>query len=127
MRFLAKVVLALATMTPLMAQAVPQASLMVPCTVRIRSRAAAGYDPATEVVLAGTVVAAQAGSLRLQLASGTVRVDLGGAVPAVVAGQAVQVTVSRLQDGLGQRLVARELHAATGDQVFRTAEGVPVS
>ena len=127
MRFLAMAVLVLATMGPLMAQAAPQATLAVPCAVRIRPRIAADYDPSSELVLSGTVVAAQTGSLRLQLASGTVRVDLGSAVPAVAVGQDVVITVSRLQDDLGQRFVARELHSAEGDQVLRDAEGVPVS
>jgi hypothetical protein len=126
MRLLAKAVLVLSTMAPLMAQAAPQ-TIAVPCAVRIRPRAAADYDPSSELVLAGTVIAAQPGSLRLQLGYGTVRVDLGGAVPAVVVGQDVAVTVSRLQDDLGQRFVARELRSGEVDQVLRDAEGVPVS
>ena len=119
MRCLAMVVLALATMTPLMAQVATRATASVTCSVRIRSRAAADYDPSAELVLSGTVVSAQAGSLRLRLAAGTVRVDLGSAN--------VAVTVSRLQNENGQHFVARELHAAAGDQIFRDADGVPVS
>ena len=127
MRCLAMVVLALATMTPLMAQVATRATASVTCSVRIRSRAAADYDPSAELVLSGTVVSAQAGSLRLRLAAGTVRVDLGSAVPAVTLGENVAVTVSRLQNENGQHFVARELHAAAGDQIFRDADGVPVS
>jgi hypothetical protein len=127
MAWMGKVIVALAVMSPLMAQAAPASTLAVPCAVRIRPRAAADYDPSAELVLSGTVVAAQTGSLRLQLAFGTVRVDLGSAAPLVTVGEQAVVTVSRLQDGTGQRFVARELRSAEGDQVLRDAEGVPVA
>ena len=126
MRFMAMLVLALTTLTPMLAESPRSASATATVSVRIRSAASAGYDPASELVLRGTVAAAQTGSLRLQLGFGTVTVDLGGASPAVTVGEAVAVTVSRVSEANGQRFVARELHSAQTSQLFRDAQGVPV-
>lgn len=115
--------------TPVLAQAPSQAGASVPCAVRIRPRAAADYDPSTEVVLRGTVASLQAAGLRLQLTAGTVRVDLGnaGLLDSLAPGMAIEVVASKRQDDAGQRLVARELRTPNGTLVLRDAQGVPVA
>ena len=114
--------------TPAWAQATSHASVLVPCSVRIRSPLAADYDPASEFTLEGTVVAAQGGVLKLRLPLGVVRILVGSAFPpdAVHLGQSVAVVAARTQDDHSQWFVAREVRRAEGTLVLRDAEGVPV-
>jgi len=116
------------TSTLVQAQAPARSSAVATCTVRIRPLAAADYDPSAEVVLRGTVVEIQGSTLRLRLACGTVRVELGTTLAAgsVALGQAVEITGAKRQDDLGQRFLARELRAGSQVLVLRDTDGVPV-
>jgi len=116
-------------LTPTLSQAqAARSSATATCTVRIRPLAAADYDPSSEVVLRGTVVDIQGSTLRLRLACGTVRVEVGTALASlsVAPGQAVEITGAKRQDERGQRFLARELRAGSRVLVLRDADGVPV-
>jgi hypothetical protein len=113
---------------PAWPQAGAQATLSVPCSIRIRSPRAADYDLTHEFTLKGVVVDAQDGVMRLRLLLGVVRVRLGQGFPAgaVRPGQAVSVLAARSQDDSSQWFVAREVRRAEGILVLRDADGVPV-
>ncbi len=110
---------------PVAAQA-PVQTASVPCTVRIRPRAAADYDLSTQVELRGTISEVQAGSLRLRLPFGTVTVELGGSASTLSVGQSVTVVASKRSSEAGQRLVAREVRGTESTLILRDAQGVPV-
>lgn len=103
-----------------------QASL--PCTVRIRPLAAADYDPGSEVALHGEVTFAGEGLLKVRLACGVVRVEVGRSIAwdGSLVGQTVDVLAARRQDDQGQRFLARELRTAGGTWILRDRRGVPL-
>ena len=115
------------TPTLIQAQAPARSSATATCTARIRPLAAADYDPSSEVVLAGTVVEIQGSTLRLRLACGTVRVELGSSLSAatLTLGQAVTITGCKRQNESGQRFLAREVRTGSQVLVLRDADGVP--
>jgi len=114
--------------THLLGQVTGKAAGFVPCSVRIRPMAAAGYDPGSEMLLRGTVTDAKDGILKLRLPYGVVRIQVGLALESVTvdAGQAVEVLASRRQDDHGQWFVAREVRTGASTLVLRDARGVPV-
>jgi hypothetical protein len=112
----------------LLGQVTSKAAGFVPCSVRIRPMAAAGYDPGSEMLLSGTVTDAKDGILKLRLPYGVVRIQVGLALESVSvdAGQAVEVLASKRQDDHGQWFVAREVRTGASTLVLRDARGVPV-
>ena len=103
-------------------------SVTVPSSVRIRSRAAADYDPSRELVLQGRVEAIEFGVMRLRLPAGLVKVELGaqavsGLLP--LGSQVAVVASLRILEGR-QHLVARELSWQGQSWTLRDAQGVPV-
>jgi hypothetical protein len=114
--------------TPVWAQATAHATVLVPCSVRVRSPLAADYDPASEFTLEGMVLAAQGGVIKLLLPMGVVRILVGSAFPpdAVRPGQTVAVLGARTQDDHSQWFVAREIRRAESTLILRDAQGVPV-
>lgn len=105
-----------------------QAAATVTCSVRIRPRAAADYDPSTEVLLRGRVIGREAGLILLRLPAGTVRVDAGawGGAETLAAGSSVEVLASKRQEDGRQRFLAREIRHAEGLVAIRDAQGVPL-
>jgi hypothetical protein len=104
-----------------------QSGIGVPCSVRIRPRAAADYDPSTEVILRGQLVGQENGMLLLRLSAGVVRVDAGtlGSRTQLV-GSTVEVLASKRQEERRQWFVAREVRHGGGNVVLRDVQGVPV-
>jgi hypothetical protein len=115
--------------THLLGQVTVMAAGRVPCLVRIRPMAAAGYDPGSEMLLRGTVTGAKDGILKVRLPFGVVRIQVGPALDTSPAdiGQVVEVLASRCQDDRDQWFVARKVHLGTSTLVLRDARGVPVS
>lgn len=105
-----------------------QATAAATCSVRIRPRAAADYDPSAEVLLRGRVIGREAGLILLRLPAGTVRVDAGawGGAATLEAGSSVEILASRRQEDGRQRFLAREIRHSEGLVVIRDAEGVPL-
>ena len=104
-----------------------QTTTTVPCLVRIRPRAAADYDPSSEVILRGHVIGRENGLILLRMAAGIVHVDAGawdGSGPPDPA-STVEILASRRQEDGRQRFIAREIRHATGCLVIRDAQGVP--
>ena len=110
--------------TPVQAQTTASAT----CSVRIRPRAAADYDPSAEVLLRGRVIGREAGLILLRLPAGTVRVDAGawGGAETLEAGSSVEVLASKRQEDGRQRFLAREIRHREGFVVIRDARGVPL-
>ena len=104
-----------------------QATVAVPCTVRIRPRAAADYDPATEVTLKGRVAGWQDGHLLLRIPAGILRVDTAAwdTAGTLGAGTPVEILASRRDEAGRQRFLAREVRHGGGILVVRDALGVP--
>jgi hypothetical protein len=115
----------LLAVTPALAQASAHAS--VPCAVRIRSKASADYNPASEFLLKGKVSEAGNGILKLRLPFGVVRIQVGSSFhgDSLTIGQEVEVVASSWQDDLGQHVVGREIRHGGGILVLRDAQGVP--
>lgn len=105
-----------------------QTTVAVPCTVRIRPRAAADYDPSTEVLLQGRVIGREDGLILLRMAAGIVRVQAGAwqGTPATAGELAVEIIASKRQEGDRQRFLAREIRHAEGRVVLRDVQGVPL-
>jgi hypothetical protein len=95
--------------------------------VRIRPRAAADYDPSTEVRLQGRFIGRDHGLLLLRLDAGVVRVDVGQWEEAVLreAGANVVILASKRQEAGRQRFVVREVQLPGGAVIIRDALGVP--
>lgn len=98
-----------------------------PCTVRIRPRAAADYDPSTEVSLRGKVAGWKDGVMLLQIAAGILPVDTGAWNTATMldAGSTVEILASRRVEAGRQRFLAREIRYIGGVLALRDARGVP--
>jgi len=105
-----------------------QSSASATCAVRIRPRAAADYDPATEVSLQGLVAGWDGGVILLRIPAGTVRVDTGNwtGAEALPAGSAVEILAAKRQEGGRQRFLAREIRHAGGVLAVRDPQGVPL-
>lgn len=116
------------SVTHLLGQVTSKAAGFVPCSVRIRPMAAAGYDPGSEMLLRGTVASAKDGILKVRLPFGVVQIQVGPDLDnsPVDRGQVVEVLASRRQDDHGQWFVAREVRTETSTLVLRDARGVPV-
>jgi len=114
--------------THLLGQGTTKAAGFVPCSVRICSVAAEGYDPGSEMLLRGTVTDAKDGILKVRLPFGVVHIQVGTALngTSMGTGQAVEVLASRRQDDRSQWFVAREIRTGTSTLVLRDARGVPV-
>lgn len=105
-----------------------QATVGVPCAVRIRPLAAADYDPSTEVLLRGRVIGRENGLILLRITAGIVRVDAGawgGSAP-YEAASTVEILASKRQEGGHQRFLAREIRQDSGSVMIRDARGVPL-
>ena len=113
---------------PVLSQASSTASATAMATVRILPRAAAGYDPAAEVLLRGLVGGWDGDQLLLRLSAGMVRVDTGSwnTREALAVGSSVEVLASKIQQDGRQRFLAREIRHAQGLNVIRDAQGVPI-
>lgn len=87
-----------------------------------------GYDPATEVRLAGTVVAVEGSLVRLRLDCGLVQVDLGlaGQDLAVAPGQRMACVASKVMREGRQTLLAREVELQGNRVALRDAAGLPL-
>jgi hypothetical protein len=98
-----------------------------PCTVRIRPRAAADYDPSTEVNLRGQVAGWKAGAILLQITAGILPVDTGAwnTAKTLEAGSTVEILASKRVEEGRQRFLAREIRYAGGVLAIRDARGVP--
>jgi len=107
-------------------QALAQSSTTVPCSVRIRPRAAADYDPSTEVSLRGRVVGAEQGLILLKIAAGTLRVEAGSLADFGTSGPEVVILASMRMEGGRQRFLAREIRTEGGLVKLRDALGVPL-
>jgi hypothetical protein len=105
-----------------------QAKAEATCTVRILPRAAAGYDPSTEMVLRGRVIGRENGLILLRIPAGIVRVDAGAWDEAAAreAGVTLEILASKRQENGRQRFLAREIRHPGGRVVIRDALGVPV-
>jgi hypothetical protein len=111
----------------LVGPALAQATVGVPCAVRIRPRAASDYDPSREVILRGRVVGREQGLILLRLSAGIVRVDAGAWVGpgSSDANSAVEILASGRQENGRQWFLAREISHAGGRVMIRDARGVP--
>lgn len=107
--------------------ALAQGTATAPCTVRIRPRAAADYDLATEVTLRGVVAGWKDGHILLRIPAGTLRVDTGAwdAAGALEPGATIEVLASRREEAGRQRFLAREIRHGGGVLAIRDAQGVP--
>lgn len=108
--------------------ALAQSTATASIAVRIRPRAAADYDPATEVSLQGLVAGWDGGMILLRLPVGTVRVDTGKwtGAEAIPAGSVVEILAAKRQEGGRQRFLAREIRHAGGVLAVRDLQGVPL-
>lgn len=114
--------------TGLSGQVTATAAGFVPCSVRIRPKPAADYDPGSEMLLRGSVASAKDGVLKMRLPFGVVHIQVGTALDGACLdmGQAVEVLASRRQDDRSQWFVAREVRGGIRPLVLRDSQGVPV-
>lgn len=103
----------LLAVAPLFAQS--PASGMATAQVKIVSQATwqklNGFSAMSEVRLSGVVEQVEGAMVRLRMAFGTVRVELGQAAgtPALRAGDALEVVAVKIMTGGAQRLLATEV------------------
>lgn len=123
-----RLALGLALVGFLAGPALAQAAAAVPCTVRIRPRAAADYDPSTEVLLRGRIIGRENGLILLRMAAGTVHVDAGawGEPGWPDTASTIEILASRRQEDGHQRFLAREIRQAGSSVMIRDARGVLV-
>lgn len=109
--------------------ALAQSTASASIAIRIRPRAAADYDPATEVSLRGVVEEWEDGTIRLRLRAGLLRVDTGAQDTSGLfeAGAAVEILASRRMVEGRQRFLAREIQHAGCILRLRDALGVPLA
>lgn len=98
-----------------------------PCTVRIRPRAAADYDPSAEVDLHGQVAGWREGVILLRIAAGILPVDTGAwnTAKTLEAGSTVEILASKRVEEGRQRFLARVIRYDGGVLAIRDARGVP--
>lgn len=114
--------------TGLFGQATAATAGSVPCSVRIRPKVAADYDPGSEMLLRGPVTSARDGILKVRLPFGVVHIQVGTALDgaSLGPGQVVEVLASKRQDDRSQWFVAREVRSGPSTLVLRDSRGVPV-
>ena len=120
--------LALLLATLLAGPAWAQATASIPISVHIRSHAAGGYEPSSELLLRGRVIGRDQGLFLVRIAAGVVRVNAGawpGPEPRD-AKASLEILAARRQENGRQIFLAREIRTASGTVVLRDTQGVPL-
>ncbi len=114
--------------TLLAAPALAQATATIPISVHIRSRAAGGYEPSSELLLRGRVIGRDQGLFLVRITAGVVRVNAGawhGPEPRD-AEASLEIIAARHQENGRQTFLAREIRTASGTVVLRDTQGMPL-